>query len=108
MLFPKDVLQLPRHPSQLYQFALEGVVLFIIIFWFTRKQRPSYAAGSLFILCYGCFRFLVEFVREPDSHIGIDSLGWMTRGQELSIPMILIGGGLLIWTYSRSVAKDGK
>ncbi|WP_269618638.1 prolipoprotein diacylglyceryl transferase [Zhongshania sp. BJYM1] len=108
MLFPRDPLQLPRHPSQLYQFALEGVVLFIIIFWFTRRQRPPYAAGSLFLLCYGCFRFLVEFVREPDQHIGFDVLGWMTRGQELSLPMILIGGGLFIWAYTRPSIKQRK
>jgi len=102
MLFPRDPSQLPRHPSQLYQFALEGVVLFTILFFFTRKQRPPLAAGALFLLCYGSFRFLVEFVREPDSHIGFDAMGWLTRGQELSLPMIIIGGFLLVWAYTRN------
>lgn len=99
MVFPKDSLGLARHPSQLYQFFLEGVVLFTIVYLFTRKPRPRWSVSGLFLLTYGIFRFSVEFVREPDSHIGYDWLGWMTRGQELCIPMIIGGIGLLLWAY---------
>ena len=99
MVFPRDPSQLPRHPSQLYQFALEGVLLFAILWWFSAKPRPAGAVGGLFLLGYGSFRFLVEFVREPDAHLGFIALNWMSMGQLLSLPMILIGGGLLIWTY---------
>ena len=91
MLFPKDPEQLVRHPSQLYQAFLEGLVLFLIIYWFTRKQRPLMAVSGLWLFCYGLFRFVVEFVREPDSHITNLFFGWMTRGQQLTVPMILGG-----------------
>lgn len=89
---------LPRHPSQLYQFALEGLALFLILWWFTRKPRPMGAASGLFLLGYGCFRFVAEFAREPDSFLGLLSLG-MSMGQWLSLPMLLIGAGLLAWAY---------
>lgn len=98
MVFPKDTEQLVRHPSQLYQAFLEGIVLFSILFWFSRKPRPRAAVASLFLILYGCFRFLVEFVREPDAHIGY-MFGWMTRGQLLSIPMIILGAGIMYWAY---------
>ncbi|MGR5457148.1 prolipoprotein diacylglyceryl transferase, partial [Vibrio alfacsensis] len=62
---------LPRHPSQLYEFALEGVVLFLILNWFIKKPRPEGAVSGLFLLGYGTFRFLVEFVREPDAQLGL-------------------------------------
>lgn len=101
MLFPKDPSQLPRHPSQLYQFALEGVLLFTIVWWFSSRPRPTWAVGGLFALCYGLFRFIVEFFREPDSHIGFEAFGWMSRGQELSLPMIAIGAIALIYAYTR-------
>lgn len=107
MVFPKDPSGLARHPSQLYQFALEGVLLFLIVFYYTRKQRPSLAPGGLFLLCYGSFRFLVEFVREPDSHIGFDALGWLTRGQLLSLPMIILGAALMVYAYRRSAQHRG-
>lgn len=99
MVFPNDPLQLPRHPSQLYQAGLEGVVLFIILFLFTRKPRPVGAASGLFLICYGIFRFLVEFVREPDDHIGFDLFNWVTRGQLLSMPMVVAGAILIAWAY---------
>lgn len=91
----------PRHPSQLYQAFLEGVVLFMILYWFSAKPRPRAAVSALFLICYGFFRFLVEFVREPDAHLQ-DSLllGWVTRGQLLSIPMIAIGALMLYWAYA--------
>ena len=101
MVFPNDPLQLPRHPSQLYQFALEGVLLFVLLVWFSSKRRPQLAVGGLFILGYGCLRFMVEFFRQPDAHIGIDALGWMTRGQILSIPMIALGLYVLYNGYRR-------
>ena len=99
MVFPRDPLGLTRHPSQLYQAFLEGLVLFVVLLWFSSKPRPRGAVGGLFLLLYGCFRFSVEFVREPDSHIGFDMLGWMTRGQLLSLPMIGLGVGLMLWVY---------
>src|SRR5690606_2726237 len=101
MIFPRDPLQLMRHPSQLYQAFLEGVVLFAIVWVFSRKQRPTYAVGGVFLLFYGIFRFGVEFFREPDAQIGFAAFGWMSRGQELSLPMILIGAALLAYAYTR-------
>jgi phosphatidylglycerol:prolipoprotein diacylglycerol transferase len=91
----------PRHPSQLYQAVLEGVVLFIILWWFSSRPRPRAAVSGLFLLCYGCFRFLVEFVRLPDPQLGYLAFGWVTMGQVLSLPMILGGLGLLGWAYGR-------
>lgn len=107
MVFPRDPSQLPRHPSQLYQFALEGLVLFAIVFWFSRKPRPAWSVGAVFVLFYGIFRFLVEFVREPDAHIGFVAFGWLTRGQLLSLPMILVGIGILVWSYRRQKFTQG-
>ena len=106
MVFPLDPLQLPRHPSQLYQAALEGLLLFIILVWFSSKPRPRLAVGGLFVLGYGCFRFFVEFFRQPDSHVGYDLFGWMTRGQTLCLPMIAFGLYLLYNAYGRRRA-DG-
>jgi phosphatidylglycerol:prolipoprotein diacylglycerol transferase len=99
MVFPKDPLQLARHPSQLYQFALEGVLLGIILIWFSSRPRPTWAVSGLFSLGYGCMRFVVEFFREPDQHIGYEALGWMTRGQLLCLPMIALGIFLLVFAY---------
>lgn len=98
MIFPDDVDQLVRHPSQLYQSFFEGLVLFLILFFFSRKQRPRYAVCSLFLIGYGVFRFGVEFVRQPDAHIGY-IFGWMTRGQLLTIPMIVIGCIIFYYAY---------
>lgn len=105
MVFPKDPEALVRHPSQLYQAALEGLVLFLVLLWFSSKPRPRMAVSGLFLALYGCFRFVVEFVREPDNHIGFDLLGWMTRGQLLSIPMIALGLLLLVLAYRRQAAE---
>lgn len=99
MVFPRDPEHLVRHPSQLYQAFFEGLVLFAVLWWFSRKPRPRLAVGGLFVLLYGVFRFAVEFVREPDSHIGFDLFGWMTRGQLLSLPMIAAGIVILVWSY---------
>lgn len=108
MVFPKDPLQLARHPSQLYQLCLEGIVLFAILFWFSRKPRPRAAVCSLFVLLYGIVRFGVEFVRQPDSQIHFLLFGWMTRGQILCIPMLLIGGGVFVWAMRHQKYGPGK
>lgn len=99
MIFPRDPEQLTRHPSQLYQAFLEGFVLFVIVYWFSRKPRPRLAVGSVFLIFYGIFRFTVEFVRQPDDHIKTLVFGWMTRGQLLTIPMVLLGVVVLCWSY---------
>lgn len=91
---------LPRHPSQLYQFALEGVLLFAILWAFSAKPRPLGAVSGVFLLGYGAFRFAVEYFREPDDFLGLLSLN-LSMGQWLSTPMILAGLGLLIWAWRR-------
>ena len=103
MLFPawSDPEQLARHPSQLYQFALEGVALFAILWLYSRKPRPTMAVSGLFAACYGLFRFLVEFVRVPDAQLGYLAGGWLTMGQLLSLPMILGGIALMAYAYQR-------
>ena len=85
-----------RHPSQLYQATLEGLVMFAVLVWYSRKPRPRYAVSGVFALLYGSFRFLVEFVREPDAQLGYLAFGWVTMGQVLSMPLILLGL-LLCW-----------
>lgn len=97
MIFPADPLRLPRHPSQLYQFALEGVVLFIVLQIFSRMKMPTGVVSGLFLVFYALFRFGVEFFREPDVQIGYELLGWMTRGQELCVPMLVAGVVICIW-----------
>lgn len=100
MVFPRAD-DLPRHPSQLYEFFLEGVVLFVVVWVFSSRQRPPLAVTGLFLLGYGVFRFLIEFVRAPDVEIGVLAFGWLTMGQVLCVPMILIGG-FLLWNAYRS------
>lgn len=90
MVFPTDSLQLPRHPSQLYEFFLEGVVLFAILYVVTRKPRSLGLAAGTFLIGYGVFRSIVEFFREPDAHLGL-YFSFISKGQILSIPMILVG-----------------
>jgi len=84
-----------RHPSQLYQAFLEGLVLFAVLWCYSRRPRPRYAVSGLFALGYGVFRFLVEFVREPDAHLGYLAFGWLTMGQVLSLPLVALGLFLL-------------
>lgn len=103
MIFP-DGGPSPRHPSQLYEAFLEGLVLFIILWLFSSKPRPTMAVSGLFLLFYGLFRFAVEFVRVPDAHLGYLALNWLTMGQILSTPMIL-GGILLLWLAYRPAKK---
>ena len=96
MWFPQtDATAIARHPSQLYQFAMEGMLLFVILWLYSRKPRPVGAVSAVFLIGYGSFRFLAEFAREPDSFLGLLSLG-MSMGQWLSLPMILAGIVLLV------------
>ena len=85
-----------RHPSQLYQAALEGVVMCAVLVWYSRRPRPRYAVSGLFGVLYGTFRFVAEFVREPDAHIGYLAGGWLTMGQVLSLPLVAVGVVLLL------------
>jgi phosphatidylglycerol:prolipoprotein diacylglycerol transferase len=88
---------LPRHPSQLYQFALEGVLLFALLWWYASKPRARGAVSAMFLMGYGAFRFIVEFAREPDDFLGLLALN-LSMGQWLSLPMILAGILLYAWS----------
>lgn len=99
MVFPQ-IDGVVRHPSQLYQFALEGVALFVVLWLYSARPRPAGAVSGLFLLGYGSFRFIAEFAREPDNYLGLLSLG-LSMGQWLSLPMMLAGGALLVWALRR-------
>jgi len=102
MVFPSPQAgPLARHPSQLYQAFLEGLVLFAILWLYARRPRPTMAVSGMFLFWYGIFRFLVELVREPDAQLGYLAFGWLTMGQVLSVPMILLGAGFVWWAYRR-------
>jgi len=90
-----------RQPSQLYQFALEGVAMFAILWFYSARPRPRYAVSGMFALLYGVFRFMVEFVRLPDEQLGYLAFGWLTMGQVLSLPLIVLGIYFL-WRSRRS------
>ena len=94
---------LPRHPSQLYQFALEGICLFIVLWIFSKKTRPDGQVASLFLAGYGFFRFLAEFARQPDDYLGLLTLG-LSMGQWLSVPMIVLGAIGFVWFGKRGKA----
>ncbi len=100
MVFPTGGPE-PRHPSMLYEFLLEGIVLFLILWFYSRKPRPAMAVTGLFGVGYGLFRTMVEFVRMPDAHIGYLAGGWLTKGMELSMPMVVIGAGMMVYAYRR-------
>jgi phosphatidylglycerol:prolipoprotein diacylglycerol transferase len=89
------------HPSMLYEALLEGLVLFVILWFFSARERPYMSVSGLFLLLYGVFRFAIEFVRVPDSHLGYLALDWLTMGQILSIPMILAGATLMALAYRK-------
>ncbi|PCJ41860.1 MAG: prolipoprotein diacylglyceryl transferase [Moraxellaceae bacterium] len=103
MIFPSGGPE-PRHPSQLYQAALEGVAMFVILWLFSQTTRPRYAVTGMFGFLYGSFRFLVEFVRQPDAHLNFIAFDWLTMGQLLSLPMIIIGLGLIVFAYRKPAA----
>lgn len=102
MIFP-NVDNTPRHPSQLYEFAFEGILLFALLWWFSSRPRPTGAVSGLFLLGYGVFRFGVEFTREPDNFLGLLTLG-LSMGQWLSLPMALAGIGLIAWSYRKKAS----
>ncbi len=89
---------LPRHPSQLYQFALEGVLLFVLLWWYASKPRARGAVSAMFLMGYGAFRFIAEFAREPDDFLGLLAFN-LSMGQWLSLPMI--AAGILLYVWSR-------
>lgn len=104
VVFPQ-IDSVARHPSQLYQFALEGLALFTLLWLFSRKPRPTGAVSGLFLIGYGAFRFLVEYTREPDSFLGLLALN-LSMGQWLSLPMIVAGMAMLRWAYRKSAEPE--
>lgn len=104
MVFP-NAGPVPRHPSMLYEFFFEGVVLFIILWIYSAKQRPRMAVSGLFAFCYGVFRFGVEFFRQPDAQLGFVAFGWLSQGQLLSIPLIIVGI-LMLWSAYHPKQKN--
>lgn len=103
LLAPSSVLTPPLHPTQLYEAALEGLVLFLLLWFFSASPRPVMAVSGLFLLGYGLFRFMVEFLRMPDAHLGYLAYGWVTMGQLLSAPMMLAGVLLLTLAYLKQI-----
>lgn len=104
MVFPSGG-PLPRHPSQLYEMFLEGFVLFFMVWFYSARPRPRMAVSGLFALGYGGFRFLVEFFRQPDAHLGFVAFGWLSQGQLLSTPLIVLGITLLVLAYRRQATS---
>jgi len=98
MIFPKDREELYRHPSQLYEFALEGVVLFLMLYFYSKKPKPALAVSGMFSLGYGVFRFIVEYFREPDEHLK-EMAEYISMGQLLSLPMVFAGIAMMVWAY---------
>lgn len=96
---------LPRHPSQLYQFALEGLALFVIVWLVSRKARPTGVVSGVFLTGYGSFRFIAEFAREPDDFLGLLAMH-LSMGQWLSLPMILLGIGMVVWAVRRNARPE--
>jgi len=103
MIFP-HVDAYPRHPSVIYEFLLEGVLLFTILWWYSSKPRALGAVSGMFLLCYGLFRCFIEFFRQPDPQLGYLAFNWLTMGQLLSLPMI--GFGLYLIFYSRAATTQ--
>jgi len=102
MVFP-HVDNLPRHPNQIYQFIGEGIILFGILWWFSSTKRPRAAVSGVFCIGYGIYRFLIEFVREPDRDLGFVAFDWVTMGQVLSLPMIVAGMLMMYVGYKRNI-----
>lgn len=99
----QEVVQLlPRHPSQLYQALGEGLILFLVLWWFSSKPRPRYAVSALFLIGYGVARFTVEFFRQPDFDQSL-WFGWMTKGQLLTVPMLVAGFVMMWYAYKKSI-----
>lgn len=100
MVFPQSGTMLPRHPSQIYQFLMEGLLLFVLLWLYARKPRKTGEVAAAFLVGYGVFRFIAEYFREPDDFLGILSLG-MSMGQWLCLPMILAGAALWGWAHKQ-------
>ncbi|WP_294260856.1 prolipoprotein diacylglyceryl transferase [uncultured Comamonas sp.] len=100
MVFPQSGSMLPRHPSQIYQFLMEGLLLFVILWLYARKERKPGQVAAVFLIGYGVFRFIAEYFREPDDFLGILSLG-MSMGQWLCLPMIVAGVLMWVWCGKR-------
>jgi len=106
MAFPQSGSMIARHPSQLYQFALEGLLLFALLWWYGRKQRATGQVSAVFLFGYGVFRFIAEYFREPDAFLGLLAFG-MSMGQWLCVPMII--GGALLWVwFGRQAPQAGQ
>ncbi len=101
IIFPSDPLGITRHPSQLYQAFGEGILLFIYMLWIAKKPKPTMNISGHFLLGYGLIRFLTEFFRTPDQHIGFTAFDVLTRGQMLCLPMIVIGIVLIYYSYRK-------
>ncbi len=99
MVFPQAPDELARHPSQLYQFALEGVALFVALWLYSSRPRPTMAVSGLFLILYGIFRIINEFFRQPDPQLGYLAFNWLTMGQLLSLPMVIAGALLMVFAY---------
>lgn len=104
MHFPHDPAGVYRHPSMLYECLLEGIVLFFILYFYSKKPRPKMAVSALFLIGYGSFRFIVEYFREPDAHLK-EMAEFLSMGQLLSLPMILLGGVMLALAYQKKQAS---
>ena len=102
MVFPQSGSLLPRHPSQIYQFLLEGLLLFALLWWLARRPRPLGWVSGAFLIGYGVLRFIAEYFREPDAHLGLLSMG-LSMGQWLCVPMVLIGVAMVLWANASSL-----
>jgi phosphatidylglycerol---prolipoprotein diacylglyceryl transferase len=105
MVFPGSGSDLPRHPSQIYQFLLEGMLLFVLLWLYARKEHRPGQVAAVFLVGYGSLRFIAEFFREPDNFLGLLALG-MSMGQWLCLPMIAFGIGLWFWANKSSTSKN--
>lgn len=101
MVFPQSGSLLPRHPSQIYQFLLEGLLLFALLWWQARRPQPTGWVSGLFLSGYGVARFVAEYFREPDAHLGLLALG-LSMGQWLCVPMLLLGAAMMVWAKRRA------
>lgn len=107
MVFPQSGLDIPRHPSQVYQFLLEGLLLFVLLWFYAKKPRGTGQVSGAFLFGYGVFRFIAEYFREPDNFLGLLALN-MSMGQWLCVPMILAGAALWAWGARQPVAGQGQ
>ena len=99
MIFPQAGDAIARHPSQLYQMAGEGFLLLVLLWWWSAQPRPRMAVSAMFMIVYGVLRTAAEFFRQPDQHIGYLMGGYLTQGMLLSVPLILVGGAMMVFAY---------